>query len=227
MLEHDDKVFGFLCVLMVLWCMLMWCLPKAWCCGAGADEDQQMFIIYRANRRRHGSAENRFRGLHHLGYGSMHSTSNVSAPTAADIEAALPSTQFRCREGETSDTGLVAETDCAICLEAFQEGQHVRVLPDCAHTFHTSCIDVWLAIWSAASCPFCRNVIAIRSSAADPALDVGNVFSGTPTPVSAAGGENAPSVPLVVVSDAPTPVSAAAGHSLAIIVQMRSPQQER
>ena len=35
------------------------------------------------------------------------------------------------------------------------EGEKVRVLPDCCHSFHLDCIDAWLL--TNASCPSCRH----------------------------------------------------------------------
>ncbi|WOK95366.1 RING-H2 finger protein ATL79-like [Canna indica] len=46
------------------------------------------------------------------------------------------------------------ETECAICLTEFAEGDAVRVLPACNHGFHVGCIERWLAARS--SCPTCR-----------------------------------------------------------------------
>jgi len=45
------------------------------------------------------------------------------------------------------------ERTCAICIEKFQVGEHVRTLP-CCHTFHVQEIDQWLA--KARSCPICK-----------------------------------------------------------------------
>lgn len=44
--------------------------------------------------------------------------------------------------------------DCPICLAEFMEGERVRILPECCHSFHADCIDAWLV--SNASCPSCR-----------------------------------------------------------------------
>ncbi|KAL9681882.1 hypothetical protein QQ045_013671 [Rhodiola kirilowii] len=46
------------------------------------------------------------------------------------------------------------DTECAICLSEFAEGERVRVLPKCSHGFHVGCIDTWLT--SHSSCPTCR-----------------------------------------------------------------------
>lgn len=49
----------------------------------------------------------------------------------------------------------IAATECAICLGEFADGERVRVLPPCNHSFHMSCIDTWLV--SHSSCPNCRH----------------------------------------------------------------------
>ncbi|KAK9143885.1 hypothetical protein Syun_013285 [Stephania yunnanensis] len=44
---------------------------------------------------------------------------------------------------------------CSICLCDYKEGEMMRMMPDCRHFFHLSCVDAWLRIH--ASCPVCRN----------------------------------------------------------------------
>ncbi|WVZ74151.1 hypothetical protein U9M48_022366 [Paspalum notatum var. saurae] len=51
-----------------------------------------------------------------------------------------------------------AADECAICLAEFEEGQAMRVLPQCGHAFHAACVDTWLR--SHSSCPSCRRVLA-------------------------------------------------------------------
>ncbi|CAK8573541.1 unnamed protein product [Lathyrus sativus] len=43
---------------------------------------------------------------------------------------------------------------CAVCLSDFNDNDTVRVLPQCKHFFHPSCIDAWLS--SHVTCPVCR-----------------------------------------------------------------------
>jgi len=49
---------------------------------------------------------------------------------------------------------------CAICLEDICNGQHVRPLPKCGHTFHVDCLDQWVSHKVAENqesrCPTCR-----------------------------------------------------------------------
>lgn len=58
----------------------------------------------------------------------------------------LPKRKYRAG-GEVCDT-------CAICVDEFQEGIEVRVLP-CDHVFHPKCIDEWLGHHSSL-CPLCK-----------------------------------------------------------------------
>ncbi|KAE8655903.1 putative RING zinc finger protein [Hibiscus syriacus] len=44
---------------------------------------------------------------------------------------------------------------CVICLSEFTAGERLRILAECNHGFHTSCIDTWLG--SHSSCPTCRH----------------------------------------------------------------------
>ncbi|CAN0854896.1 RING-H2 finger protein ATL52 [Linum grandiflorum] len=52
--------------------------------------------------------------------------------------------------------GLMKEDGgtCAICLCEFEEGEELKTLPECMHSFHVGCIDMWL--YSHSNCPMCR-----------------------------------------------------------------------
>ncbi|XAR66297.1 hypothetical protein NMG60_11012477 [Bertholletia excelsa] len=51
--------------------------------------------------------------------------------------------------------GMVGEDcTCAVCLCEFEEGDELRTLPQCLHSFHAPCIDMWF--YSHSSCPVCR-----------------------------------------------------------------------
>ena len=48
-------------------------------------------------------------------------------------------------------------TLCAICLDNFEEGNEIRQL-QCAHSFHSDCIDPWLTEKSK-YCPYCKSEV--------------------------------------------------------------------
>ena len=60
--------------------------------------------------------------------------------------------------------GLMPKEDsqCAVCLGDYEEGEGVRKLPPCSHYFHVSCIDTWLVAHT--TCPLCRTSLVPDSS---------------------------------------------------------------
>lgn len=62
---------------------------------------------------------------------------------------------FRYKKG--GDNNINNDQECAVCLSAFEEGEEVRELPRCMHSFHVSCIDMWL--YSHLDCPLCRSPV--------------------------------------------------------------------
>ncbi|XVF80144.1 hypothetical protein PTKIN_Ptkin15bG0046900 [Pterospermum kingtungense] len=46
-------------------------------------------------------------------------------------------------------------TTCSICLCEYRDLEMLRMMPECRHYFHVSCIDAWLKLNG--SCPICRN----------------------------------------------------------------------
>ncbi|KAI0492039.1 hypothetical protein KFK09_026304 [Dendrobium nobile] len=67
----------------------------------------------------------------------------------ATAMAALPT--FINRAGLSANE---CREECAVCLSVAEEGQMMRLLPDCKHVFHIECIDTWLH--SHSTCPVCR-----------------------------------------------------------------------
>jgi hypothetical protein len=61
---------------------------------------------------------------------------------------------------DASDT----TTTCTICQDDMSEGNTIRTLNACHHTFHISCIDTWLT--SNVRCPICRHDIRERTGSA-------------------------------------------------------------
>ena len=65
------------------------------------------------------------------------------------------------REGRGLCTSLLpskpetfGHNSCSICLDEYEVGEHIRVLP-CQHTFHSDCIFPWLTERSP-TCPLCK-----------------------------------------------------------------------
>jgi len=51
----------------------------------------------------------------------------------------------------------LCQHECSICLTDVSPGECMRRLPRCGHTFHRSCIDLWLV--RQADCPLCKRSI--------------------------------------------------------------------
>ncbi|CAK9156714.1 unnamed protein product [Ilex paraguariensis] len=52
-------------------------------------------------------------------------------------------------------SGGNSDSMCSICLCEYKNSEMLRILPDCKHYFHLTCIDAWLKL--NASCPVCRS----------------------------------------------------------------------
>ncbi|KAK4755904.1 hypothetical protein SAY87_009661 [Trapa incisa] len=70
------------------------------------------------------------------------------------IVESLPFFRFSSLSG--SREGL----ECSVCLSQFDDSDILRLLPDCNHAFHVSCIDRWLSGHS--SCPLCRKKLEAK-----------------------------------------------------------------
>jgi len=108
--------------------------------------------------------------LQHLG---THLLSRVTSGMSATQVKSLPSIVF---QGPGNGSGT-AET-CAICLEDYEIGEKLRLLP-CNHEFHVVCIDRWL-LARRPFCPVCKR--DARTKLSEPA-----VSETTPLLAAAAG----------------------------------------
>lgn len=86
------------------------------------------------------------------------------APASPAQLSRLPLATFERGPGEAESKS------CIICLEPYEEGEQIRVLPCDAserHHFHRACVDRWLL--QSGSCPVCRTTVAQMLRASAPA----------------------------------------------------------
>lgn len=99
------------------------------------------------------SGENSFRSQH-----SQHEVEN-SGSVAGDVT----DVKYQ-KDAHVKEIG----GECPVCLSAFADGEEVRQLSVCKHSFHASCIDMWLSNHS--NCPICRaDVTTGKHSSSDSA----------------------------------------------------------
>ncbi|KAG2244005.1 hypothetical protein Bca4012_035050 [Brassica carinata] len=51
----------------------------------------------------------------------------------------------------------VSAMECAVCLTLLEKKETARMLPNCKHVFHMTCVDTWLTTCS--TCPICRTEV--------------------------------------------------------------------
>ncbi|XVF68691.1 hypothetical protein PTKIN_Ptkin11bG0021800 [Pterospermum kingtungense] len=84
------------------------------------------------------------------------SSQNQSNALESSVIYSLPISQFK--KGNREEPPWMSNTDCAVCLAEFEEGEWLRHLPNCTHGFHISCVDTWFQ--SHSSCPLCRSSVS-------------------------------------------------------------------
>jgi hypothetical protein len=94
--------------------------------------------------------------------------SNVSATASSSTTGGLTTHQmdnnsniYRFHQPTATETQYSESSNavCSICSADFIDGEYIRQLNRCSHSFHRPCIDIWLAGHN--NCPLCRtNVIA-------------------------------------------------------------------
>lgn len=70
-------------------------------------------------------------------------------------------------DGETDSPMTPSCTLCSICIEDFEAGESLLILPRCKHAFHRDCIHPWLTERQGC-CPLCKtNVFEQSDSSSD------------------------------------------------------------
>lgn len=105
-------------------------------------------------RRRHLHRRSRNRRATMVFFTADPSTTTASAAASRGLDQSvmksLPVFTF-------SDETHKDPIECAVCLSEFEENESGRVLPNCKHTFHVDCIDMWFH--SHSTCPLCRSLV--------------------------------------------------------------------
>jgi len=106
-------------------------------------------------------------------WGPVSQLSSYTALTNNALGGLTPDQIHALPELLTPDAQLGEQTECSICLNELCHDDTVRQLCRCGHTFHRSCIDLWLL--RRADCPLCKqSVLADVDPAAAPASEVSN-----------------------------------------------------
>lgn len=113
---------------------------------------------------------------------------------ACTLKMTLSSKPEADKKGPAADT---AQTQCMICLEEFQAGETLRVLP-CFHRYHQACVDNWFS--RSACCPVCKHDVTSEDSSMVEETDMvpGSPARGVLARFDAAASEeviNVPSTP--------------------------------
>nr|XP_043622679.1 NEP1-interacting protein-like 1 [Erigeron canadensis] len=82
---------------------------------------------------------------------------NGSRGLSEDAINELPKRVFKKPSKTNLTDDECNETNCAICLQDFENNEEGRELPSCRHVFHLKCIDEWLV--RQGSCPICRREV--------------------------------------------------------------------
>jgi len=83
-----------------------------------------------------------------------------------ELSLARPTTSVVAASSSSSSPPPPGEppTTCRVCLEGLEATDEVRRLGNCAHAFHTRCIDRWIDLGEV-TCPLCRSHLLPRRRA--------------------------------------------------------------
>lgn len=100
-------------------------------------------------------------------WGQVSRLSGISSLPVLQGEVGLTPSQITSLPGlSVAGKGLAdVEEECPVCLCALRQGDSVRQLVGCGHTFHRSCIDLWLI--RRADCPLCKRKVQPHSASGE------------------------------------------------------------
>ena len=94
--------------------------------------------------------------LQQFGFPTDPNNTHQGRPSGASPELINNSSTMETLETKESISKLTEnQSTCNICLEELKEGDTIRKLNHCSHTFHKDCIDEWLS--RVPACPICKH----------------------------------------------------------------------
>ncbi|GMH13750.1 hypothetical protein Nepgr_015591 [Nepenthes gracilis] len=78
---------------------------------------------------------------------------STTRPRTHDAENSGTLLSFKYKKEEVNQEQVTCR-ECVVCLSVFEDGEDVKQMPRCKHSFHAPCIDMWL--YSHFDCPLCR-----------------------------------------------------------------------
>jgi hypothetical protein len=133
----DPHVTFFLLVLLII--------PIAWCIMVGITLAFKICARFTSRYLR----QREVRQLPDIPYMRIEDKPDVKADEKADAKDV--------EKGRKRTPGQPINETCVICLEDFEAGSQIKVLP-CNHGFHGDCIDPWLNERSD-KCPICKRSV--------------------------------------------------------------------
>ncbi|XP_043700307.1 E3 ubiquitin-protein ligase ATL41-like [Telopea speciosissima] len=144
-----------------------------------------VFLLHIYARCVLGRHARRRRDIHHLTMGASAAAQvhlcdeQPKAGLNPSVIASIPVFAYR-RTEQLDETNT---TECTICLSSLEDGEMVRLLPNCKHLFHVECIDMWLSFHS--TCPICRKgaepQAQVQAQAQTPSLQTHETVVGVPS----------------------------------------------
>jgi hypothetical protein len=89
------------------------------------------------------------------------SNDNSSEQKSWKSNASVPTVEFSESAPDQVSNGVdfsTSSTICSICIDDFEEGETLTLLPRCKHAFHKQCIQPWL-LERQGCCPFCKTKV--------------------------------------------------------------------